>query len=254
MCRNPISAEGAPGSQVRCPYCDGVVTIGGTAGASGFPMGYAPVGPAPRQGLAIAALVCGIAGLVACPIVGIVGLVLGIVALTRIGRQPTEYGGRGLAIAGICTGGLGLVMIPLMIAILLPSLSRARELSKRTVCSANIKGIGTALQTYASANQGAFPESEDDWVARLGVNVSNMQLVCPSTADVPGMVSYHYVPGYTTGSDPNQIIVYEDPSNHMNEGGNVMYLDGRVQFVKTPQLQPMISSIKLPNGRPYTPK
>jgi len=47
-------------------------------------------------------------------------------------------------------------IIALLISILLPSLARARELSKRTVCAANVKGIGTGFATYAAGNN-------DDW-------------------------------------------------------------------------------------------
>jgi prepilin-type N-terminal cleavage/methylation domain-containing protein len=42
-----------------------------------------------------------------------------------------------------------IAIIALLISILLPSLSRARELSKRTVCSANLRGIGQAMYIYA---------------------------------------------------------------------------------------------------------
>lgn len=41
-------------------------------------------------------------------------------------------------------------IIALLISILLPSLQRARELSKRTVCSANIRGIGQACKIYSN--------------------------------------------------------------------------------------------------------
>jgi prepilin-type N-terminal cleavage/methylation domain-containing protein/prepilin-type processing-associated H-X9-DG protein len=42
-----------------------------------------------------------------------------------------------------------IAIIALLISILLPSLSRARELSKRTVCMANLRGIGQASYIYA---------------------------------------------------------------------------------------------------------
>ena len=45
-----------------------------------------------------------------------------------------------------------IAIIVLLIAILLPSLSRARELSKRLVCAANIKGVGTSAKIYANDN------------------------------------------------------------------------------------------------------
>ncbi|MEK6643218.1 MAG: prepilin-type N-terminal cleavage/methylation domain-containing protein [Planctomycetota bacterium] len=42
-----------------------------------------------------------------------------------------------------------IAIIALLISILLPALSRARELSKRTVCSSNLRGIGQAFYIYA---------------------------------------------------------------------------------------------------------
>lgn len=48
-------------------------------------------------------------------------------------------------------------IIALLISILLPSLSRARELSKRLVCAANIKGVGTAFKIYANDNDESWP-------------------------------------------------------------------------------------------------
>jgi len=45
-----------------------------------------------------------------------------------------------------------IAIIALLISILLPSLSRARELSKRLVCASNIKGVGTSAKIYANDN------------------------------------------------------------------------------------------------------
>lgn len=45
-------------------------------------------------------------------------------------------------------------IIALLIAILLPSLKRAREQAKSTVCLASLKGISTAGNTFAASNSG----------------------------------------------------------------------------------------------------
>ena len=50
-----------------------------------------------------------------------------------------------------------IAIIALLISILLPSLSRARELSKRLVCASNIKGIGTSAKIYANDNNEKWP-------------------------------------------------------------------------------------------------
>jgi prepilin-type N-terminal cleavage/methylation domain-containing protein len=48
-------------------------------------------------------------------------------------------------------------IIALLIAILLPSLARARELARRSVCGSQLKQIGTALNVYAKDNNEKFP-------------------------------------------------------------------------------------------------
>ena len=48
-------------------------------------------------------------------------------------------------------------IIALLISILLPSLSRARELSKRLVCGTQAKGFGTAVKIYANDNEEHWP-------------------------------------------------------------------------------------------------
>ena len=48
-------------------------------------------------------------------------------------------------------------IIALLIAILLPSLARARELARQTICGTNMKEIGTTFYIYQSDNLDDFP-------------------------------------------------------------------------------------------------
>lgn len=50
-----------------------------------------------------------------------------------------------------------IAIIALLIAILLPALSRAREVSRRTVCGTNLRQIGMAFQQYTEDYDGWFP-------------------------------------------------------------------------------------------------
>ncbi len=50
-----------------------------------------------------------------------------------------------------------IAIIALLISILLPSLSKARELAKRSVCAANLGGSGKAIAMYANQARGSFP-------------------------------------------------------------------------------------------------
>ncbi|MBI1368345.1 MAG: prepilin-type N-terminal cleavage/methylation domain-containing protein [Planctomycetes bacterium] len=47
-------------------------------------------------------------------------------------------------------------IIALLIAILLPALSRSREIAKRTVCLSHLKSIGACAITYTTSNHGDF--------------------------------------------------------------------------------------------------
>lgn len=256
-CGKLIAAQTAPGSRVQCPLCGEKILVPPGHGASpppvateAFPtaMTYGmPTGGPQSQGMAIASLVvgcCGLVGVLFCPalLLAIVGLVLGIVALTRANRDPQHYGGRGLAIAGISTSAAALVLGPIiLVSIFLPSLSRARELSKRTVCAANMRRIGQAMYIYAQSEPDyAFPDD----ITRLVTNglVTPTQFMCPSAP--PGTQCYYYVPGSAANSAPGIVLMYENPSIHMGEGGNVLYQDGHVRFEKTPALQSIVNANK----------
>jgi hypothetical protein len=65
------------------------------------------------NGLAIAALVLGIAGLVfyICGVASILALVFGYMAKGQIDRAPETQGGRGMAIAGIIMGWIGVAIL-----------------------------------------------------------------------------------------------------------------------------------------------
>jgi len=58
-------------------------------------------------------------------------------------------------------------IISLLMSILLPSLKRARELAKQTVCLSNLRCIGLALGTYAAENDDWAPDGTGFYKAPL---------------------------------------------------------------------------------------
>ena len=50
-----------------------------------------------------------------------------------------------------------IAIISLLVSILLPSLSRAKDLARRAVCATNLRNIGTGLAMYLPDNQDRFP-------------------------------------------------------------------------------------------------
>lgn len=95
------------------------------------PQQYAPAPPQPKNGLAIAALCCGLVGIlvgliplmwIAAGALAILAIVFGIVGIRRVGRR--EATNRGTAIAGLIAGVAAAGMAIAGIAIFFSSLSR----------------------------------------------------------------------------------------------------------------------------------
>ncbi len=120
----------------------------------------------------------------------------------------------------------------MMASILLPSLARARELSKRTVCLANLRGIGQGMHIYASDHDDKFPPNFKALIDAQDATAK--QFVCPSTALEPGDpdACYEYIAGQGTNSNPRNVLVYEKDGHHGDEGASVLYVDGRAEFVR----------------------
>lgn len=186
----------------------------------------------------------GISGLVVCPPVGLVGLILGIIALMNANKKTGTHGGRGLAIAGISTGAISLLFVPLiLVSILLPALSRARETAKRTVCVSNLHGIGQSVQIYANDNDGWFPPDLQTLVAE-GLTAPK-GLICLSSGTAPGGASdYLYVPGLTEDASANWIVAFDAAANHNGEGGVVLRVDGSGTFLREPQFSAELKRVR----------
>jgi prepilin-type N-terminal cleavage/methylation domain-containing protein len=75
-------------------------------------------------------------------------------------------------------------IIALLISILLPSLSRAREITKRAVCASNLRGVGQGMKVYANDNYDWYPtalfrppagvgnQTEVDFITYMSANMT----------------------------------------------------------------------------------
>jgi hypothetical protein len=93
-------------------------------GAPGYPQAYYPP-VVPNSGMAISSLVCGITSLMICGILGIPAVICGHMALTQIRDSPVPVGGRGMAIAGLVMGYLGVLACIAMIVFLVIAFAAA---------------------------------------------------------------------------------------------------------------------------------
>jgi prepilin-type N-terminal cleavage/methylation domain-containing protein len=159
--------------------------------------------------------------------------------------------------------------IGVLAAILLPALARAREAGRRMSCMNNLSQLGLAMHLYAQEHNGQLPWSGGNGNARCLVGyaqdyvVEPWSFVCPSDGgrydlddgvmtsvrfDGPSSfrTSYDYLGAYTDAAitlpRPEQGIpkvpvmwdirgFYGGSDNHVPGGGNVLWLDGTVDFL-----------------------
>jgi prepilin-type N-terminal cleavage/methylation domain-containing protein/prepilin-type processing-associated H-X9-DG protein len=125
-------------------------------------------------------------------------------------------------------------IIALLISILLPSLSRAREAASRTKCLSNVRMIGIAMLMYTNDNKGYFPagsglnaQFQEDYVYwqqppastwdPVNFNASN-----PRSLDNGALVRYmgsHFNPA-------NWLCPSDDPSTHASLGSYTLLVTG----------------------------
>jgi type II secretory pathway pseudopilin PulG len=103
-----------------------------------------------NEPLSIWALVLGIISLVGCAfggfLAGIPAVICGHIGLSRIKRQPS-LGGRGMAIAGLITGYLGILSLPIAASLALPAITGAVDRGKAMQMLSNMRQICLAVQT-----------------------------------------------------------------------------------------------------------
>ncbi|MGJ3508642.1 DUF4190 domain-containing protein [Enemella sp. A6] len=68
---------------------------------------YTPYPPVrPNHPMAVPSFVISLISYMVCPLLGVVGMVMGINAVNATNAEPEKYGGKGMAIAGLVLGGI----------------------------------------------------------------------------------------------------------------------------------------------------
>jgi prepilin-type processing-associated H-X9-DG protein len=220
--------------------------------------------------MALVSLICGV--LLCVPLLpSLAAIITGALGI-RKSKDPA-VSGKGMAVAGLTLGIVGLVgwagYALLMASILVPSLGRARETANRVKCAANMRQIGLAILLYSNENRGAYPPRLEDLL--LTQDITSQAFVCPSTPDTPapgtspqtfaqnlstgGHLSYVYVGADMTNTtaSPATIVLYEAMTNHANDGMNVLYGDGHVEFQTAAEAQRILNELNSGHNPPRPP-
>ena len=137
---------------------------------------------------------------------------------------------------------IAVVVIGLFLSVLVPTVSRLHELSKRLTCQSNMKAIATGLKLYAG-DPSFSSRVTIDWLVQEG-HITPDQMLCPSS----GLTVSNYVLAQHLRPDlpADAVILYEPKSNHGGEGGNILFADGHASFVRGEEYDRLIENLPSP--------
>ena len=196
----------------------------------------------PRKGLAIASLLL---GLISIPTLGLLGvgaitaIVLGVVAISRIKKEPAIYGGKGMAVAGIITSAVSL-FFGIMAAVIMPLLLQGLQTGRESAAIQSLRIIHNSQALY-KAKKGRFGTHKD---------LIEEGFLDPSYAE--GIPTSNYI--YTSASEVTQdkycVQATRQKPSVASRDFNVTE-DGIIRFVesKTPRPVPCGEGVPLAGAR-----
>jgi len=104
-----------------------------------------------KNGMATAGMICGIISILLCwlpfagLVLGVLGIVFGSIGMARSSRLGV---GRGAGVAGLVTGILGFIMLPIMAAVAIPAFLEYMEKPKSSRANLELRAIETKVKVY----------------------------------------------------------------------------------------------------------
>ncbi len=118
---------------------------------------------------------------------------------------------------------------------------------KRTISAANLKGLAVNCHAYAEDHDGNMPPDFETLV-QSGASKPKSLISPLETNQVTN--SYTYIPGQKNTMDPRNILAYENPENHGNEGTVVLFLDGHSAWMYMDKFDKALNETYERLGRP----
>jgi hypothetical protein len=162
------------------PEVNSLFAASGLPGRTAIPP-LPPVQPGarpPQQGLALTSFVLGILSFVLCLLLltGIPAIICGHVAYGRTRRSPAQFGGAGLAIAGLTLGYLSVLFTLLILALSLSAFAQRKGNAQATLCASQMRQIGLAFRLWSMDHGDQFPFN-------VSTNNAGSQELCAPTSD-----------------------------------------------------------------------
>jgi competence protein ComGC len=188
-----------------------------------------PVPATKTSGAAIASMVLGILSLFCSIFTAIPALICGAVALVKINKSRGQLAGQGQAIAGLVLGGFGMMIMPILAAMVIPAFSVARGKAQEVQCMNNVKQISIAWEMF-ELETGKPPRSLAD-LEKTSPRITTLK--CPLARD--GETSYEIVAAESaSAADPGAVVRVRETEPRHRDRRATAFADGRVEMKSEP--------------------
>jgi prepilin-type processing-associated H-X9-DG protein len=216
----------------------------------------APVTAGRTSALAVGALVLGILGVFTCGATALFGLVLGIIAIVRINASRGALRGHGMALGGTIISGIVLLLVPILVAMLLPALASAKQKAMGIACMNNEKQLALAVLIYSGDHTNHYP-SAATWCDDIKPSVGSENVFkCPGSNRGSSRCDYAFnarLEGLDASKvNPQTVVIFESdsgwnahggpellcaPRHNRTKGLNVGFADGHIEMVAQARLR-----------------
>lgn len=136
------------------------------------------------------------------------------------------------------------VIVFVLAGMILPMFSRTRESTRCYIlCRFRLRDLLEAEIAWADKHEGRFSERLSDLYPEYVTHLS--VFLCPSAAgpeirrkeDIDSLTNYVLRKGLTTASPPDEVLIYEHPSNHGKDDEYVAFVNGDIRRVDAVKLR-----------------
>lgn len=232
-CGNPLQ----PAEQPPAPAVPATAPAQPAAASAPAPF----VEPPSTSGKAVASLLCGF--LFFFFPAAVAAVILGHLSLSDIKKSAGRLTGRGVAIAGLIFGYMGLVLLPILLFIgllAIPRILRARIAANESSAIASLRQIDSAAEAYSATYHNGYPLSlanlsgtgaQDcdhagliDGVLASGFRNGYVFIYQPAGGDNADNASTKIPPG-CSAAGATGFVVTAEPSRHGSTGDRSFYMD-----------------------------
>jgi len=212
----------------------------------------------PTSGLALASVICGPLGFLTAGLSGIAAVITGHMALSAIKRSGGMLKGKGMAIAGLITGYMTILILPIAVlaGLAAPVILKQRHAADRAVMINNVRMLHLAMMNFDS-DYGCFPSDklvadEPAFSGLTGSRVLEQLEVADGSMDVDRLLAtrngppekWYYFPGLGISgptADPSDPVLISPPA-----GGKIVIL--HVDGTAKAENEAALSGIDLTNA------